>query len=370
PQPPVYMNQMPVQGGQQDVVIMKGPQGPMYVNVRTGEVLGPVQGQQNAFPNNQRFGSLQQSSLEAPPHRSDNRYGSVQELIQPRSTQVQETKPPQVQTPPPPVQPKPSTGLPGVKFKPVKRSKPFEEQELHKEEKSLVGRSLQELITSMISEAHEQADEKLMWYQSGIVIKEYFDTTVKSFEDDLFQGDIEAISRVLKTILQQVESRKDYVFYQAYDKWITSSINDLLSVTMKDSVRIDSFALDFEDLMTHLKSVDEFQSKTVIGYMNDIMAQSKTDILALREKAEGEEPVICDSCAAVPERYSLLYVKLLSEEIGDDGSVDGVKTATKLMESLESLIDEQIFYMVTMDRRVYKVLYMSQSIVNIKCISD
>lgn len=272
-----------------------------------------------------------------------------------------------------PVKPKPTTYLPNVTVDAAKRVKAFTEAEVHKEESSLVGQSLQELVTGMYSCAHEDGVESLVWYQSGIVVKEFYGTGVKGYERDLFQSDALAVNKVVMNRLKEVKTLGDLVYIEAYDKWLAGCINDYTKANLskKDEALIDSFVCDFDALIAHLdKTGFKTVSAGLIENMNEVLDQARVDVEALRGQGEEGESVLPDGRAVVPERVSLVYVKLLSVQIGDDGTPEGAGVASRLMESLLKITEEDLFYLVTLDRKVYKVSNRVGGEVIVDCVSE
>lgn len=235
---------------------------------------------------------------------------------------------------------------------------------------SVIGESLYHVISGLINTAHTEERKELVWLQSGIIVRKFYDTSVKAFENDLFQGDVEAAHKVFKQRLPEIDNRSDVVYYQAYDKWITSAINDFLHFTVSGGLRIDSFAEDFAELLKHLSRTDGKFHSGLVDYMNLILSQSLLDVQSVREKDDEGNPVVSDETAVLPDRVSLVYIKLLSSEIGDDSKAEGLTVASRLMSSLEESIGDPVFYMATLDRRIYKVSYMHDTTVNIECLSD
>ena len=415
PQQGMYpQQQMPVQQGmypqqrgmmpvQSNVGVVNTPQGPMLVDMNTNQILGPIPQQgmrygapnavapsNNALPTNHRFGNPSSGPMDPIEPRSDNRYGSVKELIQPQQgvnmqqQQYRQPEPPQYQPQveiqeaieeavKEPVKPKPTTYLPNVTVDAAKRVKAFTEAEVHKEESSLVGQSLQELVTGMYSCAHEDGVESLVWYQSGIVVKEFYGTGVKGYERDLFQSDALAVNKVVMNRLKEVKTLGDLVYIEAYDKWLAGCINDYTKANLskKDEALIDSFVCDFDALIAHLdKTGFKTVSAGLIENMNEVLDQARVDVEALRGQGEEGESVLPDGRAVVPERVSLVYVKLLSVQIGDDGTPEGAGVASRLMESLLKITEEDLFYLVTLDRKVYKVSNRVGGEVIVDCVSE
>lgn len=387
PQQPVY--QQPQQhrqpGSGQDLRVMNTPQGLMMVDAISGQILGPVQQQQqnpsmmgysrsvapnNPIPSTQRFGTPGTTgSFDNQEPRNDNRYGALKQLIaQPPAQQeafiVEEPAVKAVK------EVKEVCMLPGVNFNATPKLKGFTPEELHSEESSLVGGSLQEVITTLISIAHGPDKNQTVWHQSGIVLNEFYDTSVKTFEDDLFQSDPSAVHKVVINRLKQVKTRADLVYFEKYNKWLTEAINSFLESNMKEKVSIDSFSTDFVDLVNHISDNSPLVCKALLGMLGEMLEQAKIDVTAVRCETDDGGPVLSNNSAVVPERVSLVYIKLLAVEMGDNGTEEGVKTASLLMDSIIKLTEEDMFYMITMDRKVYKVTTKVGAGVTLTCVSE
>ena len=403
----MYQQPMPQQGVFQqrpmpqhsNIAVVNTPQGPMLMDMSTNQILGPVpqQGMRYGAPNavapntgslpaNHRFGNPNSGPTDTMEPLSDNRYGSVKELIQPQGAQMQYQPPPQQPKQPQPqvdvaiqevvkqpVKPKPVTYLPNTKVNAPSRLLDFTKSEVHMEESSLVGQSLEELITGMLSCAHEEGQDSLVWHQSGIVVKEFYGTNARGYERDLFQSNVSAVNKVVLNRLTEVTTLEDLVYLQAYDKWLAGCINDYTRANLSEENKalIDSFVCDYEVLITHLGMVGfKTVADGLIEAMNDVLDQARVDVEALRDGGEEGSCVLPDSRAVVPERVSLIYVKLMSTQIGDDGTEQGAIIASRLMDSLVKITEEDLFHLVTIDRKVYKVSNRAGGEVVVDCISE
>ena len=376
---------MPVQGGPTQIV--NTPQGAFYMDIRTGQLLGPVQ-QQGVMQNvHQTHGQMRHQAV-APYHAShnqqgfnmgaatsnmdleqpaDNRYGNANSLIKQRKEPVVEV----VATPVPPVveRPKVKSRLAMVNYKPAYHNKPFTKDDISQYEESLIGPSLEHLIYGLIDTAHQQDNDSLVCVQSGIVVHKFFNTSTIDYETDLFQENIEFIYKALKRLLPEVRTQSNLVYFQAYNDWLTSCVNTFLSVKLEDT-QIDSFADDFNDLIKYLIQSHEDVRDMLLDFMNEILAQARLDVEAIRNEDESGEVNIPSTESIVPDRVNLAYVKLHSAEIGDDTSQTGLRVDTKLMVSLQAVIDEVEFILITLDRRVYRVTSKVGDTISIRCISD
>lgn len=393
-QQPVYQ---PPPQQMQGVQIVNTQNGPFYMDVRSGQLIGPVnqqamqprstaasafQGQQHQVPTYQdnRFGNYQPSNQPQEYNMPDNRYGNIQQLAaqQPQERNnrmspplqqapVIQTKPTQVVTD------KNRRNLPGMKaFKHF--GMPVMDTDIRIQSTSMVGSSLCHVVNTLIDEAHAKAKDRLVWIQPAIILRKFHDSAVKVFESELFQSDSELVFKAFRQKLSQVESRGDAAYFRAYNDWLTDAVNDYLRHASAGDVCIDSFAEDYGDVCKGLEKINNDLYVTMLVHMSDVLGQATADVLATREVVEPTDTqpghVPDDNVAVIPERVTLVYIKLLSSELGDDGTVEGSKIAARIASNLKESIDEAMFHMVTLDRKFYKVFYMKDGSVDIRHLSN
>lgn len=408
-QPPQggYGYPQPHQAPQSSVQVVNTPNGPMYLDVRTNQILGPVQQQPqqqyhqplygqaptrstamvhanqavaNPYIGNSRYGSPDPGYQTQPESGQDNRYGQIQQLTQPERIPVmnQPIHAAVQTTPPPSAAPAASVqkDLPGVKSFGY-RKQPLSDKDVRIESGTVLGSSLCHVANALVKIAHQKKSDKLVWVQPGLVLRSFYDTSVKDHEVDLFQSSAEGAFKVFRQKLSQTENRNNVAYYRAYDNWMTGRVNDYFECSSTDGMCIDSFADDFGELLKLLETSDTERAKGLLQYLSDVLAQATDDITAARaaqspkeeEGAEKEEASeVVQENAVVPERVILVYVKLLSSEIGDDASAEGNRVANRIMTNLEEYVDDKMFYLVTLDRRIYRVLYLPNEGVDIRYI--
>lgn len=376
--PQNYPQQVP----EQCMQMINTPQGQMVIDSRTGQVLGPVnQIQQPIQPrpmqNSQPFqGTLMSSStgLVQPAQDRDgilpdNRYGNAGSLIKAKEAasrpEVMDVVEVPTFTPKATVSPKIKTLTTG--YIPTYHSKPLTEAQTYRNSTWLVGATLESLASEVIEDAHAKDTEHLVWIQSGAVVQKFYKTSLVDKEAELYQTDIEKVYRAVKKIAPTINSRDDFVYFQAYNKWLTNAINTFLSIHMKDT-SIDSFFDDFNDLIKFLIVDYDQLREQLVEHMTGILEGMVCDVKELRAVSdESPVPVISKDQSIISEHLTIVYIKIFSGEIGDDGSAAGLKVANKVIESIKALTGTSDFVLITLDRRFYRVTVMKDGEADIDC---
>lgn len=261
------------------------------------------------------------------------------------------------------IQPETPVGITNTRVKLEVRAIPFSNKEisLPDEGTTTYGDSLYEIITAIRNEAHKDTSDKVVYVRSALVCEKYYGVKLGDGEAGLFKSDIESVYRALKRVSVDIIKKEELCFYNAFNDWVTENINDYLLIATKGKWRIDSFFEDFNDLVGAIVKDKDLREGLTVA-MNDILDQANADIQALREKDEDGSSVLEETSAVIPSRTNVVYMKLMGHEIGDLGDKTDPK-ADILLGGLREYVDTEVFYVTTLDRRLYKVYFAEGSIV-------
>lgn len=392
PQQGMPQQQMPQQGmTQPGLQLINTQNGVMIMDVYTGRIIGPYVPPQQAPvaqgrpPQAQPFQGqfMQPQGLPQPQEDvsifGDNRFSNAAGLVKPKEpvveVQAQADKP----------LPKPKLKASSTGYIATYCNKPFtKEDAVFKDKDSgLIAASLDHLAFYIIDDAHDTDDKALLWIHSGVIINKYYNTSLLSHEKEMFQSNIEKVFRDVKKLQPTISNVNDEVYFQAYNKWLTRCINTFLKINIRDTV-IDSFVDDFNDLIKFLILDYDLLRDGLIEYMAGVLESASLELEELRsveglppevgasEQASlvSAEPSLKDNQSVVPERLHLVYLKLSSVEIGDDGTEAGLKIANKAISSIKELTGKSSFVLITLDHRFYRVTVMKDGEVNIECVRE
>lgn len=320
---------------------------------------------------------------------TNSRYGNIEQLTQPAqqfqpAPQAREPVVPLYQTPqekpmsqpatlaakpaPAPAQPPaPSTpdGIGDSRVKLEVRGIPFSKREISTQADgpTTYGDSLYEIISAIRSDAHKDTSDKVAFVRSALVCEKHYGVTVGEIEAAIFKSDIETAYRALKRLAVDVNKKEVLCFFNSFNEWITDAINDYLLIATKGKWAIESFYNDFNDLIaTIVESKNKDLREGLIAAINDILDQSNVDIAALRDKDDLGASVLEDDVAVIPNRTYVVYIKLMGYEIGDLGDTTDPKSDA-LLYGLREYVDTEVFYVTTLDRRLYKAYFTDENIV-------
>lgn len=330
-------------------------------------------------------------NMQQEPHSTNSRYGNIEQLTQSAPVQqfqpapVREPVAPQYQPPqekpmnhqppapvakpaPTPVQPPAASTPDGIGDSRVKlevRGIPFSKREISTQNDgpTTYGDSLYEIISAIRCEAHKDTSDKVAFVRSVLVCQKHYGISAGDIEAAVFKSDIETVYRALKRLAVDVNKKEVLCFFNSFNEWLTDAINDYLLIATKGDWRIESFYNDFNDLIAAIvESKNKELREGLIAAINDLLDQSGVDIAALREKDESGTAALEDDVAVIPNRTYVVYMKLMGYEIGDLGESTDPKSDA-LLRGLRDYVDTEVFYVTTLDRRLYKAYFTDSSIV-------
>lgn len=381
PQPPQQVAMARPVGMQQGVMML--PQQQQRFGAAQNASAGMIQpGQQFAqafapgedLPSNSRYGNIQQLTQQPqqeripviPQYQPQSQAPQLQapQLMRPVAAAIKQevvNVPPPVRVVPPVVAPKSPDSRKGISDSKVKlevRAMPFTDKDVNTESDTAteLSESFDQLVADLAKTAQLDTGLTTVYVRNTITAVWYHGVSVADKEQLLFQGDVEAVYRALHGICPDVTSKKELCYYNAFVDWVTEAINDYLLVATKGEVLIDSFYDDFNDLFRHLTS-NKPVLEGLMSSVNDMLEQAAVDISAIRGSEEGGEKGEVDETAVIPKRKMVVYVKMLSEEIGMNGTPEGEKSASRLIQTLKPYVDTEIFHLATLDKGLYKAYF-------------
>lgn len=324
------------------------------------------------------------------PQMSNNRYGNIQQLVNNTQQPVQqqfnkeiEMQPPAKQAPPvvqvPVVQEPESINL-GITDSRVKlevRAIEFKASEVFEDtdQSTLYGDSVEEVLSATMKLAASCTDSgKTVFTHSAMVLEKYYGVTLGDRESRLFSIDVDTAYRNLKSMGPDINKKSELGFFNGYNRWITEVINDYLLLVTKGEFGIDNFYEDFNALVGIMESKKELLNG-LNDTVNDMLEQACLDIEAIRSVTKDDagevvtEALIPEDTAVLPRRYEIVYLKLMGYEIGDTGTKEGEKASSKLLSSLKSFVSNEVVYLCTMDRCIYKVFFIPEGSVILERLS-
>lgn len=370
PQPPQMQMQMIPQQNQQFQVVMTN-YGPQIVDMATGQFVQPQGQMQQIQPQQQmqRVNPQQNARLmmggapgyQVEPVSEDNRFDTPQrQLIQPQQQQ-------EVQAMRIPNQPNTTVVIEQPKFVPGKkllkgksstfliRTRPFVESEIQMLDLNVIDGGFSFAAEELYKQAYKNPEtkNKIALVANCLLAEVFHDTSLTGMVDELYQADIELVYRFLRSAVDNLATRPDIVFVSEYNQWLTDQVNDILTV-YAEGYGIDSFVQDFNDLKIALGNELDL-SGTVPIYERVTRGMRNTLISgAAFHKRETED--LDKTGLYLVESSTLVFVKLLSTEFFQDGVPEGDQDGLRLVASLFDHAKVDQFYLMTVDKVIYKAV--------------
>ena len=386
-----------------NVQICNTPYGPQYVDVTTGQIVQIQQPNMNVArypqPQQQYQGQYiqQQRGLMQPQQQQPRfvsgqpvQYGEVVDVADnrfneptTRQFQPQNVIQEQSQMRVPSNIPNTVTVIEEKKFVPGKkllksknttflpRTRPFMEDEIEELHLRVLNGGFSMAVEELYDKAYESVDKNKLVVIGKCTLAEAFnDTTLKASIRDLYQSDVGEVYRFMKQVVDSLATRGDIVFVSEYNQWLTDQINDILQVLLPGG-SIDSFVDDFNDLKRKLGDM-KTSNPDLESIQEEITKRMRTVFLLGLELNTKKDPLVANESDTIylVEQASIVFCKLMSTELWKDGVPDTETSGNRLMSSLADHVSDNVFYVFTLDKVVYKVVIDLQHVVKVTMIGN
>lgn len=394
-----------------NIQCMQTQYGPQFVDVTTGMIVqmqpqgvGQPAMQGGGYPQQQGYhGQVHRANVGQPQYQPmgrvtggqvqayypetqetvDNRYGDAsQQNAQPRllqqPNQVQDTTQMRVPTNPSNT----VTIIEQKKFIPGKkllkssntigilRTRPFMQDEVRHVNLEVLSGGFSVAVETLYEEAHKIKEKNnVVVVGSCILAEPFYGTSVRGLVNELFQPNIEDVYRFMKSAIANLTTRGDIIFMSEYNQWLTDQINDFLKVLVTKPLDIDSFVEDFNDLKRYLgdtKTVDE----TLGTIYEELCRRLRSSMLAAVDLHKEEKELIDPDVVCLVETGNLVFCKLMSTELWEDGVPDDDKSGNRLISSLFDHDISDLFYLITLDKVIYKVIKTVEGNVSVELLGS
>lgn len=237
------------------------------------------------------------------------------------------------------------------------RARPFEAREIETISMNVVNcGGLSTVIEELYERAYTEFDKtKSVIIAKCLLVENFYDTSLRGMTEELFQEDIESVYRYLRQAVDSLTTRADIVFMSEYNQWLTDQVNEILSVIYPINVTIDSFIEDFNDLKRHLGD-NRTPDESLETVYKELCKRLRYMMIRCIEQHKAEEvPENHGNALYLVEQANIVYIKLLSTEIWPDGVPEDDPQGNRLVSSLTDHQSNDTFYVLTMDKIIYKV---------------
>lgn len=255
----------------------------------------------------------------------------------------------------------------------VQRTRPFDEKEILVIDSSeiIATKTYEELFQTFSECAYENDTPKYeVVIGQGIVTHLFHNVTIRIALDTK----ADQLPRVLTRLSDEVKTKQDVAFLSLFNSILTDVASDFLRIaTSNPAATIDSYIEDFRPLMRVIGDEEAESAKYAGLTENDLLNFVEEYLEAMKEvvltvSQEGEEDINKDAetqnVASLNEVVWVVYLDMLSVQLGD-GPDGNPKITGQLVKSLSKFVPNEVFYIYTLDQKVYKAIKLANGSVSL-----
>jgi len=228
---------------------------------------------------------------------------------------------------------------------------------------------LEEIVECIIEKAHETPDTKMVTARNYIVNNIFYKTNMNELIDSFVTGDIKALYKAFKSNYSKLNDKYQINLMNSFNTMLTDAINDFLAVNATNTINIESFHTDFNDLLKVIRNNEEDLEDNLIEYLDKYITEIKVALNSI-EKAE--------NTSLIPEPVAVAYLDKHVLETGLDEltnqfvQVEDVVVnvfLNSLASEVVAKVGKQEFILVTMDKSIFKFMVNADKQLFIKKIA-
>jgi len=252
---------------------------------------------------------------------------------------------------------------------------------------------LNEVVESVIESTFEEDVVRKLTVCNFIVRNYFYAADMKKIIEDIFVDNVKTLYKSFKSSYSDLKDIRKITVMNKINTIITDYINDYLAVNASEPIDIDSFIVDFNDLLKVIRNNEETLEDNLVDYVNSKIAVVKSNIDLLLNLGKEIQTLEKDSNVSVSNKNVLdlnkvvvvpesIVVGYLDKHILETGmesiGVDFVQLdKTTIINAFIDSIAEEIFnknnvkefYIVTMDKCLFKFMRNEQQDLFIKKLS-
>ena len=226
-------------------------------------------------------------------------------------------------------------------------------------EGSLASDCLQEDIESLIESAYESEDGKAITARNFIISHNFYRTNNNDTIKELLSNDVKYLYKAIKTVYKETSDKYSICVYDKLDDLITERINDFIAIHASESISIDSFFTDFNDLLKIIRNTEEDLEDNLLEYLDNFIIDLRNNLNSI-DKPE-DYTILTEPISMV---YLDKHVLETGLEVIDGNFITLEKTPPNvflhsLVNVVSTMMKKRELLLVTLDRSVFKC-YMDE----------
>ena len=225
---------------------------------------------------------------------------------------------------------------------------------------------LEEAIESITEKVYESEEVETVTICDYIINNIFYKVNMNETIDALVSGTIKDLYKAFKSNYAKITNKYQINMMNAFNIILTDTINDFLAINSQKQISIESFYIDFNDLLKVIRDHEEDLEDILIDYLNKFVTDIRLNLNIIKESDKG----ILDKGTVIPESFTIVYLDKhvletgLNEVTHKFVQVDE-NIANVFINSLRSEITErtskQEFLLVTLDKNVFKFMVNSNN---------
>lgn len=223
-------------------------------------------------------------------------------------------------------------------------------------DKCIVSDCLEEIVEGLIEDVYHETDVRMVTATHFIITNEFFRTSLHELIASLVSNDVKALYKQIKKAYEDVNDKYSLNLLDSFNQMLTDTVNDFIAVNAENSISIDSFLADYNDLLKVIRNNEVDLEDELIEYMDAYIA----DLRYSHGAHPGNE-----NSTIITESYSIAYLDkhLLETGLETVGSNFAQVENENINAFITSMIDlictklnKSEFLLVTLDKTIFKCM--------------
>lgn len=223
-------------------------------------------------------------------------------------------------------------------------------------DKCIASDCLEEIVEGLIEDVYREPDVRMVTATHFIVTNEFFRTSLRELISTLVSSDVKSLYKQIKKAYEDVNDKYSFNLLDSFNQILTDTVNDFIAVNAENSISIDSFLTDYNDLLKVIRNNEVDLEDDLIEYMDAYIAD-----LYLNHGEQSSS----ENSTTITESYSIAYLDKHLLETGletVDSSFVHVENEninvfiTSLIDLVCTKLNKPEFLLVTLDKTIFKCM--------------
>ena len=223
-------------------------------------------------------------------------------------------------------------------------------------DKCMASDCLEGVVEGLIEDVYHETDSRMVTATHFIVTNEFYRTSLHELIASLVSNDVKSLYKQIKKAYEDVNDKYSINLLDSFNQMLTDTVNDFVAINAENSISIDSFLTDYNDLLKVIRNNEVDLEDDLIGYMDAYIADFRFN--------HGEQAG-SENSTTITELYSVVYLDKHLLETGLEtvgSSFVHVENEiinvfiTSLIDLVCTKLNKPEFLLVTLDKTIFKCM--------------